>query len=97
MADNAIEVPNASAVKPHDVVTVSLVGTGTISHIVNGASVDDTLTALRTGRGRARWAGAYAGARPVLSASGRRRQPRHGPACLARPGGTARCRVPGVP
>ncbi|MEY9964374.1 putative low-complexity protein [Streptacidiphilus sp. MAP12-16] len=35
VADHAIEVPNTSGVKLHDMVTVSLGGVGTISHIVN--------------------------------------------------------------
>ena len=35
VADHAIEVPQVSGVKLHDMVTVSLGGVGTISHIVN--------------------------------------------------------------
>ncbi|MFC1416599.1 RICIN domain-containing protein [Streptacidiphilus cavernicola] len=35
VADHAIEVPQTSGVKLHDMVTVSLGGVGTISHIVN--------------------------------------------------------------
>ncbi|HET6504117.1 MAG TPA: RICIN domain-containing protein [Amycolatopsis sp.] len=36
VADNAIEVPTSTGVRLHDLVTVSLGGVGTISHIVNG-------------------------------------------------------------
>ncbi|MEZ0069460.1 putative low-complexity protein [Streptacidiphilus sp. MAP12-20] len=36
VADNAIEVPNTAGVSLHDMVTVSLGGTGTINSIVNG-------------------------------------------------------------
>jgi ricin-type beta-trefoil lectin protein len=36
VADNAIEVPQTASVRLHDMVTVSLGGVGTISHIVNG-------------------------------------------------------------
>ncbi|MEZ0094014.1 RICIN domain-containing protein [Streptacidiphilus sp. EB129] len=36
VADHAIEVPDTPGVKLHDMVTVSLGGVGTISHIVNG-------------------------------------------------------------
>ena len=35
-ADNAYEVPNATGVKMHDLVTVSLGNNGSISHIING-------------------------------------------------------------
>jgi ricin-type beta-trefoil lectin protein len=35
VADHAFEVPNVSGVKFHDLVTVSLGGTGTIAHIIN--------------------------------------------------------------
>jgi hypothetical protein len=35
VADHAFEVPNTPGVKFHDLVTVSLGGTGTISHIIN--------------------------------------------------------------
>jgi hypothetical protein len=35
VADHAFEVPNVSGVKFHDMVTVSLGGVGTISHIIN--------------------------------------------------------------
>ncbi|WP_411293745.1 RICIN domain-containing protein [Streptomyces kunmingensis] len=35
VADRAFEVPNASGVRFHDMVTVSLGGTGTISHVIN--------------------------------------------------------------
>ncbi|MHA6759990.1 RICIN domain-containing protein [Streptacidiphilus sp. PAMC 29251] len=37
VADHAIEVPQVSGVKLHDMVTVSLGGVGTISHIVNSS------------------------------------------------------------
>ncbi|WP_194910535.1 coagulation factor 5/8 type domain-containing protein [Catenulispora rubra] len=42
VADHAIEVPNTPGVQLHDMVTVSLGGTGTINHIVNdqGSSVN---------------------------------------------------------
>ncbi|QMU75766.1 ricin-type beta-trefoil lectin domain protein [Streptacidiphilus sp. PB12-B1b] len=45
-ADHAIEAPDTSGVKLHDMVTVSLGGTGTIDHIVNGtgAAVDSGST-----------------------------------------------------
>jgi ricin-type beta-trefoil lectin protein len=36
VADDAIEVPATSGVRLHDMVTVSLGGVGTISHVVNG-------------------------------------------------------------
>ncbi|MER5862984.1 RICIN domain-containing protein [Kitasatospora sp. NPDC002040] len=36
VAEHAFEVPNRSGVRFHDMVTVSLGGTGTISHVVNG-------------------------------------------------------------
>ncbi|MFF9373460.1 RICIN domain-containing protein [Streptomyces griseoluteus] len=35
VADRAFEVPNTSGVRFHDMVTVSLGGTGTISHVIN--------------------------------------------------------------
>ncbi|HXA59899.1 MAG TPA: adenylyl cyclase, partial [Streptosporangiaceae bacterium] len=35
VADRAIEVPDTSGVRLHDMVTVSLGGVGTITHIVN--------------------------------------------------------------
>jgi hypothetical protein len=35
VADRAIEVPDTAGVRLHDMVTVSLGGVGTISHIVN--------------------------------------------------------------
>ena len=35
MADSAIQVPDAAGVRLHDMVTVSLGGDGTISHVVN--------------------------------------------------------------
>jgi hypothetical protein len=35
VADHAFEVPQVAGVKFHDLVTVSLGGTGTISHIIN--------------------------------------------------------------
>ena len=37
VADRAFEVPNTAGVKFHSMVTVSLGGTGTISHIINNA------------------------------------------------------------
>jgi predicted chitinase len=38
VADNAVEVPTAAGVNLHDLVTVSIGGKGTISHIVNGSA-----------------------------------------------------------
>ncbi|MFJ6213277.1 RICIN domain-containing protein [Streptomyces sp. NPDC092296] len=42
VAEHAFEVPNASGVRFHDMVTVSLGGTGTINHVINstGAAVN---------------------------------------------------------
>ncbi len=37
VADRAIEVPSTSGVKFHDMVTVSLGGTGTITHVINSS------------------------------------------------------------
>ncbi len=44
VADHAFEVPNTSGVKFHDLVTVSLGGTGTISHIINSSGVPSNST-----------------------------------------------------
>jgi hypothetical protein len=46
VADHAFEVPNVSGVKFHDLVTVSLGGTGTIAHIINtsGNAVNSSST-----------------------------------------------------
>ncbi|HVV18112.1 MAG TPA: RICIN domain-containing protein [Pseudonocardiaceae bacterium] len=46
VAAHAFEVPNTSGVKFHDMVTVSLGGTGTIQHVINntGATVDSGST-----------------------------------------------------
>ncbi|MFD6025196.1 RICIN domain-containing protein [Streptomyces griseoluteus] len=38
VADRAFEVPNTSGVRFHDMVTVSLGGTGTISHVINNTA-----------------------------------------------------------
>ncbi|HEX5406390.1 MAG TPA: hypothetical protein VFX16_29295 [Pseudonocardiaceae bacterium] len=45
-ASRSFEVPNTPGVKFHDMVTVSLGGTGTIQHMINntGAAVNSTST-----------------------------------------------------
>jgi hypothetical protein len=48
VADSAIQAPDAAGVKFHDMVTVSLGGDGTISHVVNttGDPVNSTNTGI---------------------------------------------------